>query len=343
MIDDLGEVAQLATEFISTLDNLPQEVQHMIKEIEHKDAKVQEMLPKLAAREAQMRELLSRKENLSDVDKAKMDKISEKIKVDYARADEWSVQKEVLSKKLWRCLYAHKHRLDQEVEKISPALIKQVESTLPALPSALTSVSPGNINPAVSLSGLPTIIANLKSPSVESDAAIGNVSGLKRKLASSSQLARDSPSHSTKQARPSSHDRMASPLHSSTASAAANAFIPSFSHPIVSKKALKSSGLSSMLAKVDADLDFDADADADADADGDGGGDGEKDNKIYCHCQRVSFGEMIGCDSDDCQYEWFHLSCVGLSKPLPQTWYCEDCKERMEREKSEKPAKKRKR
>lgn len=41
MIDDLGEVAQLASEFVSTLDNLPQEVQHVIKEIEHKDAKVQ--------------------------------------------------------------------------------------------------------------------------------------------------------------------------------------------------------------------------------------------------------------------------------------------------------------
>ena len=41
MIDDLGEVAQLTAEFISSLDNLPQEVQHIVKEIEHKDAKVQ--------------------------------------------------------------------------------------------------------------------------------------------------------------------------------------------------------------------------------------------------------------------------------------------------------------
>lgn len=41
MIDDLGEVAQLATEYISTLENLPQEVGHIIKEVEHKDAKVQ--------------------------------------------------------------------------------------------------------------------------------------------------------------------------------------------------------------------------------------------------------------------------------------------------------------
>lgn len=41
MIEDLGEVAQLATEYVSSLDNLPQEVQHIIKEVEHKDAKVQ--------------------------------------------------------------------------------------------------------------------------------------------------------------------------------------------------------------------------------------------------------------------------------------------------------------
>ncbi len=25
---------------------------------------------------------------------------------------------------------------------------------------------------------------------------------------------------------------------------------------------------------------------------------------LYCYCQRVSFGEMIGCDDDYCKYEW---------------------------------------
>lgn len=41
---------------------------------------------------------------------------------------------------------------------------------------------------------------------------------------------------------------------------------------------------------------------------------------------------MIGCDSDQCPYEWFHLSCVGVSKPLPAVWVCETCKARIERE-----------
>lgn len=35
----------------------------------------------------------------------------------------------------------------------------------------------------------------------------------------------------------------------------------------------------------------------------------------YCYCNEVSFGDMIGCDNDACPREWFHLSCVGLTKP----------------------------
>jgi hypothetical protein len=35
----------------------------------------------------------------------------------------------------------------------------------------------------------------------------------------------------------------------------------------------------------------------------------------YCYCNEVSFGEMVACDNDACPREWFHLSCVGLTKP----------------------------
>lgn len=38
----------------------------------------------------------------------------------------------------------------------------------------------------------------------------------------------------------------------------------------------------------------------------------------YCYCNEVSFGEMVACDNDACPREWFHLSCVGLSKPPPK-------------------------
>lgn len=45
----------------------------------------------------------------------------------------------------------------------------------------------------------------------------------------------------------------------------------------------------------------------------------------YCICNRVSFGEMVGCDNPDCRVEWFHFECVGLTSPPKGKWYCNEC------------------
>jgi len=45
----------------------------------------------------------------------------------------------------------------------------------------------------------------------------------------------------------------------------------------------------------------------------------------YCICNRVSFGEMVGCDNADCKVEWFHFECVGLTHPPKGKWFCPDC------------------
>ena len=37
---------------------------------------------------------------------------------------------------------------------------------------------------------------------------------------------------------------------------------------------------------------------------------------VYCTCHRVAFGGMIGCDNDDCEVEWFHFACVGLTEQV---------------------------
>lgn len=44
--------------------------------------------------------------------------------------------------------------------------------------------------------------------------------------------------------------------------------------------------------------------------------------KLYCYCHSISYGEMIGCDNDDCEREWFHLDCLGLKQAPSGTWYC---------------------
>jgi len=46
---------------------------------------------------------------------------------------------------------------------------------------------------------------------------------------------------------------------------------------------------------------------------------------VYCTCQRVSYGQMVGCDNEECSFEWFHLDCVGLVVPPTGSWLCPDC------------------
>lgn len=52
---------------------------------------------------------------------------------------------------------------------------------------------------------------------------------------------------------------------------------------------------------------------------------GEGDDRVYCICQKVSFGDMVACDNPNCKYEWFHWNCVGLKSEPLGTWVCPPC------------------
>ncbi|KAM7207033.1 Inhibitor of growth proteins N-terminal histone-binding domain containing protein [Rhypophila sp. PSN 637] len=55
------------------------------------------------------------------------------------------------------------------------------------------------------------------------------------------------------------------------------------------------------------------------------------DDKKYCLCQNVSFGNMVACDNQECPYEWFHWDCVGLKSEPNGTWYCPACADNMKK------------
>ncbi|KAG8818126.1 Histone acetyltransferase complex subunit [Serendipita sp. 399] len=64
--------------------------------------------------------------------------------------------------------------------------------------------------------------------------------------------------------------------------------------------------------------------------DAEGDGDGDDADVPYCVCQEKSYGEMIGCDNGaDCPYQWFHVACVHVQKPLPNTWFCDYCTKKL--------------
>ena len=50
------------------------------------------------------------------------------------------------------------------------------------------------------------------------------------------------------------------------------------------------------------------------------------DDRKYCVCKQVSFGNMVACDNDKCPFEWFHWSCVGIKAEPDGKWFCPDCR-----------------
>eukprot|EP00127_Corallochytrium_limacisporum_P007463 Clim_evm8s252 gene=Clim_evmTU8s252 len=59
---------------------------------------------------------------------------------------------------------------------------------------------------------------------------------------------------------------------------------------------------------------------------------GDDDPDKFCICGGPSYGEMIGCDNDDCEIEWFHFGCVGLKTKPKGDWYCPACRKKRAKE-----------
>ena len=58
--------------------------------------------------------------------------------------------------------------------------------------------------------------------------------------------------------------------------------------------------LPSQTPEVEVDVEVDMDAEGEAEENGD-------DNALYCFCQEKSWGEMIGCENQECRFEWVSL------------------------------------
>lgn len=46
---------------------------------------------------------------------------------------------------------------------------------------------------------------------------------------------------------------------------------------------------------------------------------------VYCICRQVAFGDMVQCDDEECEIEWFHYPCVNIFKTPKNKWLCPTC------------------
>ncbi|CAF0835276.1 unnamed protein product [Adineta ricciae] len=49
------------------------------------------------------------------------------------------------------------------------------------------------------------------------------------------------------------------------------------------------------------------------------------DERRYCFCNEMSYGDMIACDNPTCRREWFHYPCVNIVTPPKGKWFCSEC------------------
>ena len=50
---------------------------------------------------------------------------------------------------------------------------------------------------------------------------------------------------------------------------------------------------------------------------------------VYCFCRKPENGLMIGCDGENCRYEWCRYECLSLEDAPDGDWFCPQCKTQM--------------
>ncbi|KAJ7613854.1 hypothetical protein DFH06DRAFT_1241916 [Mycena polygramma] len=290
----LEDASNIVSEFIYSLDNLPNEVAHLLQEIKAKDARVQDLQSEIDRDSSRYIRHSLRASNAASSSSAspspgpprppspKSLLIPGKIEAAYAQIDALSTEKCAIAQRIIDLIARNRARLDADLAKVRVLQGDAAEPSFAALPST------------------PLVKAEIYSGSSRTP-----VSQVSESLRAVPERRITAPTTSIKLApvsAPSPPRRSASPLTSSNP----NSNSHSNSH--------KRSRLSRQI-------------DVAMDVVGEEEGEGEDEN-LYCFCQKQSYGDMIACDNDQCQYEWFHISCVQLTQPTPEKWYCRECVEK---------------
>ncbi|EJD03861.1 uncharacterized protein FOMMEDRAFT_83591 [Fomitiporia mediterranea MF3/22] len=330
------EAATIAAEFLSSLDNLPNEVQHLLAEIKHKDTRVNELQQEIHKNsDRYFRHALKNlnikepKENGKDKD-TKDSAIQARVSNAFAEMEQLSKEKIALATRLVETLTRVSARLDHDHARVVQLSGEQTQEQYEVRGGYVVGTLPGASAP-IGLSANTSISAPVPRSVRELQDSLR--SAVANELVSATPPPPGAAQNAQKRKLHDSHCRRLN-TGAAVASISANvsrAHTPQARsrlsqqvHPSPPPPPAASRSRRIATPAVDED-DEGEDADADGDVDDqDESGDPE-DKGLYCYCQKVSYGEMIACDNDSCPYEWFHLGCVGLKQPLPDSWFCDEC------------------
>jgi hypothetical protein len=329
-VQNLEEAATIASEYISTLDNLPSEVQHLLQEIRHKESRsqdIQQEVQKEASKYIRhtLRNVQAQSQSGTPLTspiptKEKDAQLPAKIQASYAEIDKLAAEKLELAQRIVELITRARARLDYDLSKV---LVLQGET-----PDAVNGlgISHG------SLSGHGSFTLGGRNPVNQINESLRNAfagaTGLGVLGAGDvlplSPIGQAAPAAVTDAHRNKKRRLGPSTSHTSIklpSPAPANQYARSRlsqqAHP-------RNSPARARRAPSSFGPDEDAEGEDDFEENGDEGGDPE-DKHLYCFCQKLSYGEMVACDNQECPYQWFHLPCVNMKPPLPEQFFCSEC------------------
>ncbi|QIW99506.1 hypothetical protein AMS68_005024 [Peltaster fructicola] len=198
---------------------------------------------------------------------------------------------------------------------------RRLNTSLGTLPAASSSLRQSSIGPGTPKAGTPNPVSSRAGSAQPSQRAAAlkkaPAGAVARKLAPPQPASkkRSRPSQAKKRDR---RGQLARPGRSATPSSVA-------SGSAASSRSNSPTPDSQVRNQADATAGNDTAGSPEEDDDDDAGEDGE-DTTLYCFCQKVSFGDMVGCDNDNCKYQWFHWGCVNLKHEPAGEWLCPECR-----------------
>ncbi|KDR84109.1 hypothetical protein GALMADRAFT_236778 [Galerina marginata CBS 339.88] len=325
------EAAVVASEFITSLDNLPNEVQHLLQEIKLKEQRCQDLQQDIARDQLKYIKSALKQGSAPSTPSANANDqrgastpsptsaslsgsnskahLPARISSAYMEIDLLNEEKAGLARHIINLLTRTRARLDADLAKVrtlqgEPA--EDIRTSYLKSTNQLRSASPYSIKrqegstvdlaPVIQIGeSLRTAMSGAQPDNMISiSGASGPSYNKKRRLTTNTSIKLPSPAPSPV-------------AHQSTTS-----------H---SRSRLSRQSQTARIQQEEED-DLDADAEGEEDLEGE---DAEEDLTLYCFCHKQSYGDMIGCDNPDCPYQWFHITCVGVKTPLPDKWYCPEC------------------
>ncbi|TFK18871.1 hypothetical protein FA15DRAFT_674959 [Coprinopsis marcescibilis] len=316
----LEEAAYIASEYIYSIDNLPMEVTHILQEIKHRDVKAQELQTEIDKDSARyIRYSLRQPTSASPISgeaSLKSTLIPSKIAAAYEEIQALAGEKQELAQKLIELMQRTRTKLDIELNKVRVLQGEPVETY-----ASLST--PIKVVPAFSPSS-----ESFKNPVSAVTESLRNALATPVSDARGAQSPQAAASPTPSSAGANSHKRRKVTATTPSIKVPARSASPTV-QAVASQSAHQRSRLSRQIHPPVVEDDEDMDAEGDDDVDGEGD-DGDGDDRLYCYCQKQSYGDMIACDNEgECPYEWFHLSCTNIKGPTPDRWYCDYCKEKI--------------